>query len=391
MNILSRFNDLHEELRTIRRDIHAHPETAFEEERTAEIVASHLAEWGLEVHRGLAKTGVVATLRAGDGKRAIGLRADMDALHITEQNAFDHRSTHLGKMHACGHDGHTAMLLGAARYLSEQPDFNGTVHFIFQPAEEGEGGGRVMVEEGLFQKFPCDAVYGLHNLPGMEVGKIAVSPGPRLAASDTWKVRFNGLGGHGAMPHLSRDPTLAASQFVLSAQSIVSRNLDPMHSAVISTGHIHGGEPKSPNIIPGQVYVTGTARSFLPEVRDLLEEGLGRVARASAEAHGLQADYEYIRRYPPVINAETQSAIAAQAAEGVVGGQQVVLDMPPAMGGEDFAFMLQAVPGAFAFIGNGPQEGGCLLHNAAYDFNDEIIPIGSSYWVELVRTELPGV
>ncbi|HEY1721280.1 MAG TPA: M20 aminoacylase family protein [Magnetospirillaceae bacterium] len=381
-----------DELVSIRRDIHRHPETAYEENRTSDVVAAKLTEWGIEVHRGLAKTGVVGTLKGKrPGQRAIGLRADMDALFINEQNTFEHRSSHDGKMHACGHDGHTTMLLGAARRLSQDPDFAGTVHFIFQPAEEGGAGGRVMIEEGLFNLFPCDAVYGMHNMPGTQVGKFAVRPGPMMAAADLWNATFHGTGGHGAMPHLGTDPTIPAAQFVIGAQSIIGRNVTSTDAAVISVGHIHGGAASAHSVIPADVAIAGTARSFKPAVRDLLERRLGELARGIAQAHGCTVDFHYDRRYPALINAPEQTEVAMAAARKTVGDENVNGNVTPIMGAEDFAFMLEAKPGAYILIGNGGDGngGGCHhIHTPLYDFNDVIIETGVSYWTNLVAEEL---
>ncbi|OFZ96102.1 MAG: amidohydrolase, partial [Betaproteobacteria bacterium RIFCSPLOWO2_02_67_12] len=302
-----------DELAAIRRDIHRHPETAFEEDRTAAIVAERLAAWGIEVSRGLARTGVVGTLRGRrQGVRAIALRADMDALKLEEKNDFAHRSVHPGRMHACGHDGHTAMLLGAARYLAQNPDFAGSVHFIFQPAEEGEGGARVMLEEGLFERHRCDAVYGMHNMPGLAAGHFAIRPGAMLASSDSWTATFHGSGGHGAMPERGTDPTMPAAAFVLATQTIVGRNVASHDAAVVSVGHLQAGDFGAPNVIPAQVVVRGTARSFARATRDLLERRLGELARSLAQAHGCSAELDYERRYPVLVNAPEQTRIALE-------------------------------------------------------------------------------
>ncbi|MBL8701274.1 MAG: amidohydrolase [Alphaproteobacteria bacterium] len=378
------------ELAAWRRDIHAHPETAFEEVRTGDLVAAKLASWGIDVHRGLAKTGVVGTLRAGSGTRAIGLRADMDALNMQELNDFAHRSTIAGKMHACGHDGHTTMLLAAARHLARHRGFDGAVHFIFQPAEENEGGGRVMVQEGLFERFPCDAVYGMHNMPGIPVGRMAVQAGPALASSDSWEVVMRGRGTHGAKPHLGTDATVAAANFILALQTIVSRSVDPLESAAVSLGSIAAGVPETWNVIPAEVRLRGTARAFRPEIRDLLEASIGRVADGAARAHGCRADYRYIRRNPPVVNTKANAEIAARAAARALGAENVLHDFPPSTAGEDFSFMLEKVPGAYVWVGIGPGEEGCLHHNPRYDFNDGALPVGAAFWVSLVETELPA-
>ena len=381
----------HDELTAIRRDIHRHPETAFEEERTSQIVADKLTSWGIEVHRGLATTGVVGTLRGNrQGQKTIGLRADMDALHLQEKNDFPHASTIANKMHACGHDGHTTMLLGAAKQLAAKPDFAGTVHFIFQPAEEGLGGARVMIEEGLFDKFDCDAVYGMHNMPGFPKGHFAIRTGAMLAASDTWEVTFKGTGGHGAMPDRGTDPTFPAAQFIVAVQGIVGRNVAPAQAAVLSVGHIAAGTPGSPNVIPSEVLIKGTARSFSADVRALLERRLAEVAAGIAQAGGCTAVSKYLRRYPALVNAADQTRIAVQAAALTVGRENVEANTSPIAGAEDFAFMLEKKPGAYIMIGNGGTgEGGCQnVHSPLYDFSDEIITTGAAYWINLVNVEL---
>jgi hippurate hydrolase len=381
-----------DELIALRRDIHAHPELGFHEVRTADLVADRLREWGIDVHRGLGQTGIVGTLRGKGGPgRAVGLRADMDALPIVERSAFDHRSTCDGKMHACGHDGHTTMLLGAARYLSAHRDFTGTVHFIFQPAEEGFGGGRKMVEDGLFALFPVDSVYGMHNFPGIPVGRFALRSGPMMAASDTWTVTFFGTGGHGgAGVHLATDPTVVLGQFIPALQSIVGRNVRAVDPAVLSIGYIHAGSVGSPNVIPSEVVVKGTARCFSPEVRDLLERRLTEVAASLAAASHCRASVDYHRRYPPLVNAEAQSAIAARAAAAVVGPENVERNVTPNTGGEDFSFMLNERPGALVLIGNGANADGTVndLHTPLYDFNDDIICLGATYWCALALEAL---
>ena len=379
------------DLTSIRRDIHRHPETAFEERRTAQIVAEKLESWGIAVHRGLATTGVVGTLKGKrKGQKTIGLRADMDALHLQEKNEFEHASVHANKMHACGHDGHTTMLLGAARHLAANPDFAGTVHFIFQPAEEGLGGARVMIEEGLFDKFDCDAVYGMHNMPGYRSGHFAIRTGAMLASSDSWQIVFKGTGGHGAMPDRGTDPTFVAGQFIVAVQGIVGRNVPSSQAAVLSVGHIAAGSAGSPNVIPSEVLVSGTARSFSPAIRDLLERRLAEVATAIAMSGGCTAECKYIRRYPALVNAEDQTAIAVEAAARTVGRDNVNANATPVAGAEDFAFMLEKKPGAYIMIGNGgPDEGGCHnVHSPLYDFNDRILTTGAAYWVNLVQVEL---
>ena len=383
MPIVPRVLDYQAELSSIRHDIHMHPEIAFEEQRTSDIAARKLEEFGCEVHRGLAKTGVVGTLRRGNATRAIGLRADMDALPIQERNTFGHASVNKNKMHACGHDGHTTMLLGAARYLAETKNFNGTVHFIFQPAEEGLGGGRVMVEEGLFEKFPCDAVFAMHNVPGLPVGHMSVKPGTLLASADSWTVKVKAKGSHGAMPHQGNDPFIIACQIVLAIQTIASRNVDPLDSVVVSVGFIKGGDTF--NVIPDEVMIGGTARALLPHVQDMIEKRLGEIAHGVASAYGATVDYQYIRRYPPTINHPDETEFAAKVAEEVCGAANVKRDIPPVMDGEDFSFMLRKVPGAMLWLGNGPGEGNCLLHNPHYDFNNDAIPTGVSFLARLTE------
>jgi hippurate hydrolase len=385
MPVINRIGAFQQDMAAWRHEIHAHPETAFEEHRTSDFVAAKLKSFGLEVHRGLAGTGVVATLRRGDGP-AIGLRADMDALHIHEKNGFAHKSQNEGKMHACGHDGHTTMLLGAARYLAEAGRFKGTVHFIFQPAEENEGGGRKMVEDGLFKLFPVEQVYGMHNWPGMPVGTFAVRSGPMMAAFDIFEVIVRGRGAHAAMPHTGVDPVVTAAQIVTGLQTIASRNTHPVDAAVVSVTQIHAGDTW--NVIPAEVVIRGTTRSFKPEVRDSLEPAVRRIAEGIAAAHGATASLRYERRYPPTINTPEATEIAARVASDVVGVSQVERNPTPTMGAEDFAFMLEQKPGCYVWIGNGPSDNERVLHSPHYDFNDEVLPIGASYWARLVETTL---
>jgi amidohydrolase len=387
MPIVNRIADFHRDLAAWRHEIHAHPETAFEEKRTADFVASRLREFGIEVHRGLAGTGVVGTLKGSkSGARAIALRADMDALHIHERNGVDYASQNPGKMHACGHDGHTTMLLGAARYLAETRNFAGTVHFIFQPAEENEGGGRVMVQQGLFEKFPVEAVYGMHNWPGMPAGKFALRAGPMMASFDIFEITVKGKGTHAALPHLGIDPIVAAAQIATGLQTITSRSLHPLDSAVVSVTQIHGGDTW--NVIPDEVVLRGTTRSFKPELQDAIEAGIRRIAEGVATAMGATVDLRYERRYPPTVNSPAETETAAATAAEVVGETNVDRELMPTMGSEDFAFMLEAKPGAYVFIGNGSGGNGAGLHNPHYDFNDEILPIGASYWAKLVERVL---
>ena len=387
MPIINRIAAFHDDMTAWRRDLHAHPETAFEEHRTSDYVARKLTEFGIDIDRGLAGTGVVGTIKRGNGP-VIGIRADMDALHIHEANGFGHKSQNDGKMHACGHDGHTTMLLGAARYLAEAGRFRGTVHLIFQPAEETEGGGRKMIEDGLFEKFPVEAVYGMHNWPGTPVGKFAVKAGPMLAATDTFEIVVTGKGGHAAMPHTTIDPIVISAQIVTGLQTIASRSTHPVDSAVVSVTQIHAGEAW--NIIPERVLMRGTARSFKPAVRDAVEAQMKRIIDGIAAAHGASAAFTYNRNYPPTVNHERETEIAARVAVDVVGEANVDRNPMPTMGGEDFAFMLEQKPGCYIFIGNGPSDGGRVLHSPHYDFNDEILPIGASYWARLVETVLPA-
>jgi hippurate hydrolase len=387
MPIVNRIAAFHNEMTAWRHDIHAHPEIAFEEHRTSDLVAAKLAEFGVDVHRGLAGTGVVGTIKSGTSPRAIGLRADMDALHIKERNGFAHRSRNDGKMHACGHDGHTTMLLGAAKYLAETRNFDGTVHVIFQPAEENEGGGRVMVEQGLFKKFPVEAVYGMHNMPGVPAGKFGVMPGPMMAAFDIFEVSITGRGAHAAMPHQGIDPVVIAAQIVTGLQTIASRATSPLDAVVVSVTQIHAGDTW--NVIPNEVVLRGTTRSFKPEVQDAIEPAMRRIVDGVAGAFGATAKLHYERRYPPTINAPRETELAAAALADVVGKDNVLRDLQPTMGAEDFAFMLQARPGCYVWIGNGEGEGGCMLHNPHYDFNDAVLPIGASYWARLAEQSLP--
>jgi hippurate hydrolase len=374
-------------LTSLRRDLHAHPELGFEEKRTSGIVARLLEEAGLKVHRGLGGTGVVGTLQVGNGTRAIGLRADMDALAMPEMANRPYQSKVPGKMHACGHDGHTAMLLGAARHLAATRDFSGTVHFIFQPAEEGRGGAKRMVEEGLFGLFPCDAVYGLHNMPGLSVDEIAVVEGPQLASSDSWRLTFRGTGTHGAKPHLGRDPITAAGIFLSSLQTIVGRVVDPLEPAVVSACSVQAGDPKALNVIPDTVEIGGTARAYSPEVRDQLEEEIGRLAQGTAAMFAIAADYRFERRIPPVINDQEVTERAFGAAADVFG-EKVHRRFPPSTAGDDFAFFGQNAPGCYVWLGNGPAVDGALHHNTAYDFNDAALGPGVAFWTRLVEREL---
>jgi hippurate hydrolase len=374
----------------IRRDIHAHPELSFEEFRTSDLVAAKLSEWGIPVHRGLGGTGVVGTVRNGSSSKAIGLRADMDALPVQEINTFAHTSRHAGKMHACGHDGHTAMLLAAAQHLAQNRNFDGTVHLIFQPAEEGGGGADRMIQDGLFEQFPVDAVFGMHNWPGLPVGSFALSPGPVMASTNEFKIVVKGKGGHAAMAYNTVDPVVVAAQLVQAFQTIISRNVKPIEAGVISVTMIHAGHAS--NVIADSCELQGTVRTFQPEVLDLIEARMKVCADHTCAAFGASCDFEFVRNYPATINSEAEVAFARRVMASVVG-ESKVLRQEPTMGAEDFAYMLQAKPGAYAFIGNGEGahrthghgEGPCTLHNPSYDFNDELIPLGATFWVRLVE------
>ena len=389
MNLSEFLPDLATRIATLRRDLHAHPELAFNENRTAAVVAAHLRQLGIEVHEGLAQTGVVGVLKAGTSARAIALRADMDALPLPELNTFPHRSRHEGCMHACGHDGHTAMLLGAAEALVKLRDsgcFDGTVVFIFQPAEEHEGGGRVMVEEGLFERFPVQMVFGLHNWPGLPAGSIAVTEGPVMAGADRFEITITARGAHAAMPHQGTDAILAGAALIQSLQSLVSRATDPLDSAVVSVTRFQSGF--ADNILPEQARLGGTVRSFRPELQDALERGMQRVCNGIATAHQVQVELHYLRGYPPTINAPEPASICREVARQVVTKEQVLTHLKPSMGAEDFAYLARVVPGCYVWLGNGPGEGGCMLHSPHYDFNDEIIATGIRYWVRLVQKAL---
>lgn len=368
-----------------RRDLHAHPELAFKEHRTADLIARELAEAGIDVHRGLGGTGVVGSIVTDSG-RAIGLRADMDALPVQELNDVSHSSQHNGVMHACGHDGHTAMLLGAAKHLAQNRNFNGTVHFIFQPAEENEGGGRKMVEDGLFRRFPCDAVYGMHNWPGLAAGQFAINHGPMMAALDTFEVQIKGKGCHAAMPEQGIDPFLAVAQIVMALQTIPARVISALESAVVSVTQIHGGDAM--NVIPDSVVIRGTARSFSESIRGQIEDALRTQCSSIAKAHGASAIVAYNRGYPPTVNATEPADRAVEAALALVGDENVLRGVRPSMASEDFAFMLQACPGAYIWIGADGPEPSKPLHNPRYDFNDATLALGAAYWVALVRSQL---
>lgn len=377
----------------IRRDLHAHPELCFQEVRTADLVAAKLTEWGIPIHKGLATTGIVGIVKSGSSGRALALRADMDALPMQEHNHFDHASQYAGKMHACGHDGHVAMLLAAAQYLAQHRNFDGTVYLIFQPAEEGGGGAREMIRDGLFEKFPIEAVFGMHNWPGSEVGKFAVSAGPVMASSNEFKIVIRGKGGHAAMPHLGLDPVPVACQMVQAFQTIVSRNLKPIDAGVISVTMIHAGE--ATNVIPDSCELEGTVRTFSIEVLDMIEQRMREISTNLAKAFGMECSFEFDRNYPPTINTPKEVDFARRVMTSIVG-EACVGVQEPTMGAEDFAYMLMAKPGCYAFIANGDGDhrsmghgaGPCMLHNPSYDFNDQLIPLGATYWVRLAEAWL---
>ena len=393
MKVLEPFLQWQQDIKAVRRDLHAHPELAFEEVRTADIVAKHLTDLGIEIDRGLGGTGVVGIVRGTlPGDKAIGLRADMDALPMLEENTFEHASRHEGKMHGCGHDGHTAMLLNAARYLAEHRDFPGTVYLIFQPAEEGgHAGAQKMIEDGLFKKFPMDAVFGMHNWPGMAVGEFGVTPGPIMASSNLFEIEIEGKGSHAGMPHLGSDSIVAAVQIAQALQTIISRNRHPLEAAVLSITQIHAGSAM--NVLPGIAEIKGTVRTFSIDVLELIESRMQEVVTGIAQAMGCEGRLTFDRRYPPTINEEKQTAICIDTMRSIVGDDRVNPSVVPTMGAEDFAFMLQEVPGCYVWIGNGEGEhreaghgmGPCMLHNGSYDFNDELLPLGATYWVRLVQ------
>jgi len=377
-----------EMMTALRRDLHTHPELGFEEERTSAIVARLLEEAGISVHRGLGKTGVVGTLKIGDGSRTIALRADMDALAMPELAERPYKSEVPNVMHACGHDGHTVMLLAAARHLAREKSFSGTVHFVFQPAEEGRGGARAMIRDGFFERFPVDAVYGLHNMPGLATDEMAVVVGPQLASSDSWEVTFTGVGTHGAKPHLGRDAVTAAGHFLVAIHTIAARVVDPLQPVVISACALAAGDFKALNVIPDQVRIGGTARAYSPQVRDQIEAEIGKIAHGVAATFGIAAEYSFLRRIPPVVNDADVTARALRAAQAATGSRPVVTDFPPSTAGDDFADFSAQVPGAYVWLGNGPAVDGALHHNSRYDFNDEAILTGARFWTALVEQEL---
>ena len=391
MKLIDPILAFHDELKQIRRSIHAHPELSYEEFKTSDLVAAKLTEWGIPVIRGLGGTGVVGVIRHGSSNRAVGLRADMDALPLNELNTFEHRSRHDGKMHACGHDGHTAMLLGAAHYLAKNRNFDGTVYVIFQPAEEGAGGAKRMMDEGLFEQCPMEAVFGMHNWPGAPAGTMGVIAGPMMASSNEFELTIQGKGSHAAQPHLSTDPVMVAVQIAQSWQTIISRNKNPLDAGVLSITQIHSGS--ATNIIPDSAKMIGTVRTFTMEALDLIESRMGEIAAHTTAAFGASSEFHFRRNYPPLINHEPEAAFAAEIMAEVVGKDGVLKKLEPTMGSEDFAFMLLEKPGCYVFIGNGDGDhrmaghglGPCNLHNPSYDFNDELLPIGASYWVRLAE------
>lgn len=394
MKLLDPILEFQSELRRIRRDIHAHPELCFEEQRTADVIADKLTEWGIPVLRGMGVTGVVGIIKNGESPRAIGLRADMDALPVQEINNFPHASRHGGKMHACGHDGHVTMLLGAAQYLAKHRNFDGTVYLIFQPAEEGGGGARRMMDDGLFSHCPMEAVFGMHNWPGIPVGTFGVNSGAMMASSNEFEVIVMGKGAHAAQPYKGIDPIMTAIQIAQSWQTILTRNKNPLDAAVLSITQIHAGS--ATNVIPDEATLIGTVRTFSTEVLDLVEQRMRTIAEQTAMAFDATVDFRFKRNYPPLINHAKETAFATEVLTSIVGADRVMVDAEPTMGAEDFAFMLQEKPGCYVFIGNGEgahREAGhglgpCNLHNPSYDFNDELLPIGATYWVRLAETYL---
>jgi amidohydrolase len=390
-NPVEHIHRYHAELTALRRDLHAHPELAFQEQRTADVVASKLAAWGIDVHRGLAGTGVVGTIRGRSvaSGRAVGLRADMDCLPMQETSQVAHRSRVDGRMHACGHDGHTTMLLGAARYLAETRRFDGTVHLIFQPAEEGGGGGRVMLEQGLFERFPVDEVYAIHNWPSLPPGRIAVRPGAMMAATDEIQLTVRGQGGHGAMPHLAVDPVVVSAHIITALQTIASRNVSPVDAVVVSVCSMQTSQVGAFNVIPDHVRMVGTVRTFRPETRDLAERRLREIVGSVAQALGATCELQYVRGYPATVNTPREAEFAARVGERIFGAGNVQRDADPTMGGEDFSYLLQARPGAYVWLGQGGGPSGCFLHNPGYDFNDDVIPLGAGYLAALAEESLP--
>jgi hippurate hydrolase len=392
MNEIEEALEGQDELIAIRREIHANPETAFQEQDTSALVARKLTEWGLEVHTGIGKTGVVGVLRSGSSGKTIGLRADMDALPLTELNLFSHRSKRIGSMHACGHDGHTAMLLGAARYMAKHRDFDGTVVFVFQPAEEGgNAGARAMIRDGLFKRFPCDIIYGMHNWPGLPAGKFAIRPGPLMAATALWDIHLTGTGGHAAMPNRAVDSIVIAAELVQTLQSVVSRKRDPMSPAILSITQIHAGDAY--NVLPEKLRLCGTVRTFEASTMDQIEGDMRTLVEGLPKLHGATGQLDFRRGYPSVTNDPQAAALAADVVLSHFGEASLESDLTPTLGGEDFSFYLQEIPGAFIFLGNGnsknaQHDGTHSLHSPFYDFNDSLLPVGVRFWSRLVTTYL---
>ena len=395
MKLLDPISAFQSSIRQIRRDIHAHPELCYQEQRTSDVVAQKLIEWGIPIIRGLGVTGVVGIIKNGNSSRSIGLRADMDALPMQEINTFDHASKHPGKMHACGHDGHTAMLLGAAQYLAQHRNFDGTVYLIFQPAEEGGAGAKRMMEDGLFDQCPMDAIYGLHNWPGMPVGNFGVTAGPMMASSSEFELTIRGKGAHAAQPHRGIDPVMVAVQIAQAWQTIISRNKSPLDAGVLSITQIHTGSAM--NVIPDEARMLGTVRTFTTELLDLIDTRMRSIAEHTAAAFDATVTFEFMRNYPPLVNHATQTALAVGVMQSIVGNAQVNSTVEPTMGSEDFAFFLQKKPGCYVFLGNGDGDhrsvghglGPCNLHNPSYDFNDDLLPLGATYWVRLAEVAMP--
>jgi amidohydrolase len=391
MSPIEHIHRWHADFTALRRDLHMHPELGFEEHRTARIVCERLTALGIEHHAGIGRTGVVAVVRGASDHsgRAIGLRADMDALPMQEENEFAHKSRHDGRMHGCGHDGHTTMLLAAARYLHETRNFDGTAYLIFQPGEEGYAGAKAMIEDGLFERFPAEEVYALHNWPGLAPGRIGITPGPAMAAADRIEITIDGRGGHGAHPHAAIDPVLVAGHIITAAQSIVSRNVSPIDTAVISICSMQAGNPGAMSVIPSHAKLVGTVRTFRPATQDMIERRLSELVPSIAAAFGATASLKYERVYPATINHAAQAEFASVVAEALIGPDNVVRNLDPSMGSEDFSFMLLEKPGAFARLGQGGLESGCFLHNSKYDFNDAVIPLGAGYLAALAETAMP--
>jgi hippurate hydrolase len=391
LNPVEHIHRWHADFSALRRDLHMHPELGFEEHRTAKLVCERLAALGIEHHAGIGRTGVVAVVRgrSDESGRRVGLRADMDALPMQEENAFAHKSRYEGRMHGCGHDGHTTMLLAAAQYLAETRNFDGIAYLIFQPGEEGYAGAKAMIEDGLFERFPAEEVYALHNWPGLPPGTIGITPGPAMAAADRIEITIDGRGGHGAHPHAAIDPVLVAGHIITAAQSIVSRNVSPIDTAVVSICAMQAGNPGAMSVIPAHAKLVGTVRTFRPATQDMIERRLGELVASIAAAFGARATVKYERVYPATINHDREAAFATAVAESLVGADHVVRNLDPSMGSEDFSFMLRAKRGAFARLGQGGAEGGCFLHNSTYDFNDDVIPLGAGYLAALAEQAMP--